>query len=139
MTSTQNRRHRQTVVTSATTPQDGPNRFQRRAQRSQKRAANKTEAKHRCALDTEAEKHGVHEPIGLTFPEFHAIHRALGEPRCPRCPHCDTKKQVEIGRAAALATYREKIADAIARDAPPVVEPLEDASGPTAGDLQGPG
>jgi hypothetical protein len=125
MTSTQNRRHRQTVVTSATTPQDGPNRFQRRAQRSQKRAANK--------------KHGVHEPIGLTFPEFHAIHRALGEPRCPRCPHCDTKKQVEIGRAAALATYREKIADAIARDAPPVVEPLEDASGPTAGDLQGPG
>jgi hypothetical protein len=104
------------------------NRFQKRARAAQTRAKNRTELRHHCALDKAAEKAGVTQPVGLSLGHFHAVHRALGEPRCPRCPHCDKRLPVELDKPAAMARWDEavnkalgeqqdaKLADALERD-----------------------
>ena len=65
--------------------------------------------RHHCALDKAAEKHGVTQPVGLSLAHFHAVHRALGEARCPRCPHCDKRLQVELSKPAAIAVWHDAL------------------------------
>lgn len=82
----------------------------RRARATQTRSKNRKEARHWCALDADAQKRGIHEAVGLSLAEFHAIHRALGERECPRCPHCNAKKPVDLTRAQALNAWGQHMA-----------------------------
>jgi hypothetical protein len=89
------------------------NRFQKRARAAQTRAKNRTELRHHCALDKAAEKHGVTSPVGLSLAHFHAVHRALGEARCPRCPHCDQRLPVAIGKPEAITVWYDALVGVI--------------------------
>ncbi len=85
------------------------NRAQRRSRAAQTRARNNAELRHHCALDKAAERHGVTQPVGLSLEHFHAVHRALGEARCPRCPHCDKRLPVAIDKPAAIAVWHDAL------------------------------
>jgi hypothetical protein len=88
-------------------------RRQRRAHAAQTRAKNREQLRHHCALDKAAEQAGVTKPVGLSLGHFHAVHRALGEARCPRCPHCDKRLPVEFDKPAAMARWDEAVDKAL--------------------------